>query len=180
MSRLKRVQGFSVHVPTPFRCFVRCSRHKEHNRPVTVLPALSYTGTCHGKSSFHEAQYPSLCLLAEVADVALSEVERGRFLPAIRAKERTKQEPKSVHVASQTNLDSSVCVRRRFRFVAFAFKKRSHSVSFASSRSCSLRLQFHFVVFALRCIAFRGVCVAFALCSFPWHLHCVCIQETLA
>ena len=92
ISRLKRVQGFSVHVPTQFRCFTRCSWHKEHNRPVTVLPALSYTGTCHGKSSFHEAQYPSLCLLAEVTYVALSKVEWGRFLPAIRA----KLEPKSV------------------------------------------------------------------------------------
>ena len=54
--------------------------------------------------------------------------------------------------------------RRRFRFVAFAFKKCSRSVSFVSSRS-------HFVAFA-----FCFVADAFH-CSFPWRLRSVPFHE---
>ena len=87
------------------------------------------------------------------------------FLPAIRA----KQEPKSVHVASRTNFYSlketksmnaqvkfpfglrstAFCrfrVRRRFRFVAFAFNKRLRRVSFVSSRRRFVTFAFRFVL----------------------------------
>ena len=60
-------------------------------------------------------------------------------------------------------------VRRRFRFVAFAFKKCSHRVPFfISSRYC-------FIVFAFRSIVFHSVPLWFhsiSFCSFPWHLRC--------
>ena len=45
-------------------------------------------------------------------------------------------------------------VRRRFRFVAFAFNKRLRSVSFVSSRSRFVAFAFRSVAFALRFVAF--------------------------
>ena len=52
-------------------------------------------------------------------------------------------------------------VRCHFHFVAFAFKKRSSSVSFVSPR-------YRFVAFAFHSLRLHSV----SFCSFSWRLHC--------
>ena len=92
---------------------------------------------------------------------------------ASHPKQRTKQDPKSVHMASRTNLyylneTKSINARMKsplhlhyipFTFCCVCVEERSLSVSFVSSRNHFVAFALRFVVFACHCVAFRVVCV---------------------
>ena len=114
-----------------------------------------------------------------------------------RPKERTKPEPKSVHVASRTNLyylnetksmNAQVKFPFCFRSTPFPFALKNVRVAFLLFRRVALSLRCRFVALPFRCVCipFRCVCrfVAFAFRFVAFAFHCeafcgVCVQSHL-